>query len=189
MELQPQQFFSHGDLARVLQHELGYNPRKHEAKKTRNPRSGWQVDIGRSRSVAQPSQGEGPAEYKVREHRMGQLPADVTIGREPIKYVYRGMHVDEWAQAQQRGHIRSDQRGTIADWEGTNAAHDARSAASYLPMGHTGVIAKIRVHPDDEWFTIPHDDYLRSRKPIPLDRVVRVTEPISKDPKYGRMYR
>jgi hypothetical protein len=186
-DLNAQQFFGHRDLDLTLHRELGYRRQHLESKQSRHPRSGYRIDVGMRRRVIQPKQGEGPAEFQVIKGNMG-WPPEEKVRTEPIKYVYRGMHQDEWAQAQERGHIRSDQRGTIADWEGTNAATDARSAVSYLPHGGTGVIAKIKVHPDDEWFTIPHDNYLRTRKEIPLDRVVRVSQPFTKDDR-GRLFR
>jgi hypothetical protein len=189
MELQPQQF-GHGDLARVLHRELGYREQHLESKTAVHPVSGWPIKVGQSRRLAKPPEGqtEGPAEFNVIQHRMHQFPFDEKVRTEPVKYVYRGMHADEWAQAQERGHIQSDKRGVIADWEGTNAATDARSAVSYLPHGASGVVAKIAVHPDDKWFSIPHDSYLRTREPIPLDRVVRVSQPFHKDER-GRLYR
>jgi len=189
MELNRQQF-GRGDLEQALHQELGYRRQHLESKTTRHPRSGWQIKVGQSRRLAKPpeGQGEGPAEFNVIQHHMSKFPADEKVRTEPVKYVYRGMHEDEWAQAQQRGHIQSDKRGVIADWEGTNAATDARSAVSYLPHGASGVIAKIKVHPDDKWFTIPHDSYLRTREPIPMDRVVRVSKPFTKD-ESGRLSR
>ncbi len=190
--LNPQQFgepLSFEGRDNALHRELGFNPQPLDGKRSRHPRSGYSLRVGRTRQVARPPEGqdEGPAEFKIREHRMNTLPADVEVGKEPIKYVYRGMHEDEWAQAQQRGHIQSDKRGVIADWEGTNASPDARDAVSYLPRGARGVVAKIAVHPDDKWFTIPHDQYVRTRQPIPLDRVVR-TLPLAKDDR-GSLYR
>lgn len=187
-DLNPQQF-GHGYLETALHRELGYREQHLEGKQARHPRSGYRIQVGMKRRVAPPPKGqdEGPAEFNVIKGNMG-WPAEEHVRKEPIKYVYRGMHQDEWAQAQERGHIQSDQRGTIADWEGTNAATDARSAVSYLPHGATGVIAKIKVHPDDKWFTIPHDNYLRTREPIPMDRVVRVSQPFTKDER-GRLSR
>lgn len=171
----------------ALHRELGFNLQHLEGKRARHPRSGYMLRVGNSRHVAKPEGDEGPAEFDVIHNSLNGYPAQQKIRREPIKYVYRGMHEDEWAQAQQRGHIQSDKRGVIADWEGTNASTDARDAVSYLPRGGRGVVAKIAVHPDDKWFTIPHDQYLRSREPIPLNRVVR-TLPLAKDER-GSLYR
>ncbi len=94
----------------------------------------------------------------------------------PIEHVYRGMSHEEWAQAQERGHIRSDARGAIApEWEGTNAGLDEKTARGYRDSnsasGGRGVIAKIAVHPDDKWFLSDVDSYARTRNPVPLSRV------------------
>jgi hypothetical protein len=184
-----QQQFGRGDLEAALHRELGFREQHVEGKLSKHPVSGYRLQVGMRRQVAKPPQGsdEGPAEFNVIKGNMG-WPPEEHVRKEPIKYVYRGMHQDEWAQAQARGHIQSDQRGTIAHWEGTNAATDARTAVTYLPDGATGVVAKIRVHPDDKWFTTPHDNYLRTREPIPLDRVVRVSNPFTRDER-GRLSR
>lgn len=92
----------------------------------------------------------------------------------PIEHVYRGMSHEEWAQAQERGHLRSDARGAIdPKWEGTNAALDPKSAHYYRNTtgDGTGVVAKIAVHPDDKWFLSDVDSYARTRGTVPLSRV------------------
>mgnify|MGYP001035778959 CR=1 FL=1 len=92
----------------------------------------------------------------------------------PIEHVYRGMSHEEWNQAQERGHLRSDARGAIApEWEGTNAALDPKSAHYYRDTtgGGKGVVAKIAVHPDDKWFLSDVDSYARTRSTVPLSRV------------------
>ena len=171
---------------RALGRVLGVKRR--EAKRTIHPRSGYSVKVGRAREVAQP-QGEArmtatvpgptmPPTYNIVEHGHINSPGigSRVVGQEPIKYAYRGMSHEEWGEAQKRGSIESDRRGVIASWEGTNAAADPQSAVSYLPSKERqGVIAKIRLHPDEEWFTTKADSYLRTQKPIPLERVVRAT--------------
>lgn len=129
-----------------------------------------------------PGVNEWPAEWAVDDHlpqdHQGYRFPNRDVRREPIEHVYRAVHPDEWAQAQQRGYLQSDQRGTISDWEGTNAGLDPRTAWSYLPRGqygNSGHILKIRTHPDDGWFATPHDDYVRTRNQIPLDRVEAVS--------------
>jgi len=110
------------------------------------------------------------------EHR---LFPDRDVAEEPITHVYRGMSLGEWEQAMQRGYIKSDQRGTIAEWEGTNAGLDAATARSYIPGGgEPAIIVRLRVEPGDGWFTIGADDYLRTRVRIPLDRVEAVSDPL-----------
>jgi hypothetical protein len=184
---QPKTALSHDDLDQHL--ENWFHPDQLEAPTQIHPKSGYAVHVGRERRISRPPEGqdEGPAYFNVREHPSfeSRKMFPEHVGTEPIKHVYRGMHVDEWAQAQKQGHIKSDQRGTIADWEGTNADVDPRSAVSYLPSRATGVIAKIRVHPDDGWFVHRADSYVRTRKPIPLDRVEAVSPPITKGGKYG----
>ena len=97
----------------------------------------------------------------------------------PIEHVYRGMSHEEWAGAQSRGYIRSDERGNIVPgWEGTNAGTEERTAHTYLNdnLNHgNGVVAKIAVHPDDGWFTSDADSYIRTRKRVPMSRVVSHT--------------
>ena len=178
-------------LAELDQHlENWFHPQQLDAAEEPHPRSGFNVKVGLERRLDYPpgDHDEAPARFKVTDH--GPVGGSLAhwpkhVGYEPIQHVYRGMHTDEWEQAKKQGHIKSDQRGTIADWEGTNAATDPQTAVSYLPSRATGVIAKIRVHPDDGWFTRRVDQYVRTRNKIPLDRVEAVSPPITKGGKYG----
>jgi hypothetical protein len=93
------------------------------------------------------------------------------------------MSEDDFQQSKAQGSIRSDGRGAIdPEWEGTNAAIDLASAHHYMPAQGTGRIVKIAVHPEDQdkWFTSTHDDYARTREPIPWDRVVSHTSEFDK---------
>lgn len=169
-----------------------FQPAQMDAARVKHPRSGYMVETGIERRVHHPPDSqhgneslgiEGPAEFDLLdygnplnpEHRSTVYPQKV--GTEPIPHVYRGMTEAEWEQAQARGYIQSDQRGTISPLEGTNAAADPRSAISYLPYepGRSRV-AKIRVDPAEKWFTIHADQYLRTREKIPLSRVEHVVE-------------
>ncbi len=170
--------------------ENWFHPQQLDARQERHPKSGFNIKVGLERRLARPPEGqdEAPAHFNVTDH--GPVEGSLArwpkhVGTEPIQHVYRGMHTDEWDEAKKRGHIQSDQRGTIADWEGTNAAVDPHTAVSYLPSRGTGVIAKIRVHPDDKWFSSSADSYVRTRNKIPLDRVEAVSPPITKGGKYG----
>lgn len=103
-------------------------------------------------------------------------------GREkPVQRVFRAMSHHEWGAARDRGFIQSDGRENIfGKEEGTNAALDRDTAGYYArtsPNNGTvgGVVAEIKVHPDDGWFATDPDNYLRTRKPIPIDRVVSKT--------------
>jgi len=166
-----------------------FHPAQLEADRARHPRSGYMVEVGKERRVHQPPASavhdskslgpEGPAVFDVIDHGTLAQGENLLVypkhaGTEPIKHVYRGMSAAEWDQAQARGHIASDERGAISPLEGTNAAADPRDAVSYLPGSGEGYVAKIAVNPADKWFTIHADDYLRTRKPIPLDRVQKV---------------
>lgn len=152
-----------------------------------HPRSGHRVRVGEHRSLSRPEEGqdEGPVYWNISDYgdTSPQRPLfpRQNIRQDPVEHVYRGVSTEEWQQAQQRGYLRSDQRGTIADWEGTNAATDPRSAVSYLPNAGSGHVLKIRVHPDEQWFTIPHDEYVRTRERIPIERVEHVSPLIHKD--------
>jgi len=165
--------------------ENSFHPAKLGAETFTHPVTGYELPHGTERHLVRPPEGqsEAPAEFQVNDYgagRMGQFRRDT--GREPVGHVYRGMSDAEWTQAQDRGYIQSDQRGTfpIPGGEGTNAATHPDSAVSYLPMGGSGHIAKIRVDPRDAWFSISSDSYVRSRGRIPLDRV-EATIPLAKD--------
>jgi hypothetical protein len=86
------------------------------------------------------------------------------------------MSHDEWEGAQKNGYIKSDGRMALfPEWEGTNAGVKRRTAENYLNDNWhkgKGIIAKIAVHPDDGWFASDADGYLRTRREIPLSRVV-----------------
>jgi GNAT superfamily N-acetyltransferase len=159
-------------------------PEKLDADTEVHPKSGWPIKVGRERHVKPPPEGqrEAPLEFNVVEHGGVNGPMfPQKVGTEPVKFVYRGVSEEEWAQAEERGFLQSDLRGVISDWEGTNAGVEPRTAVSYLPHGGVGRVLKIRVEPEDEWFAIPHDSYARTRKPIPLDRVVAKTGWLVKD--------
>jgi len=173
--------------------ESAFHPVQMDAARVKHPRSGYMVESGISRRVSRPPEPdkpvppdslgpEGPATFDVIDHGDPNSPSynslaymqGKRLGAEPIPHVYRGMSAAEWEQAQQRGYIESDKRGDISRDEGTNAAADPRSAASYLPQSGESYIAKIKVRPEDKWFTIRPDEYLRTRQRIPLDRVEKV---------------
>lgn len=98
------------------------------------------------------------------------------LGTTPITHVYRGMSLEEWQQAQERGYISSDRRGTLMpDWEGTNAGVNADTALHYVPRNGQSIIVQIKVDPKDGWFTSDADSYLRTRENIPLSRVLKTT--------------
>jgi GNAT superfamily N-acetyltransferase len=180
---------SYEELDRHL--ENWFHPQQLDAREVIHPKSGYPVKEGEERRLHHPANGEGPAHFEVNDH--GSYPDNMNmlkyprrnIRTEPIQHVYRGVSEDEWKQARERGHLQSDQRGTIAPWEGTNAAVNPRSAVSYLPHRGTGHVLKIRVHPDDGWFTHSADSYVRTRSKIPLDRVEAVSPPVTKGGKYG----
>lgn len=177
-----------------LLHEW-FGPKQEGGEFVKHPRSGWQVEKGIHRHLDEPvrrrSEGwvEEPARMRLTDHGDPEDPSynsleymmGKPVGHEPVTHVYRGVSRDEWHQAQQRGYLHSDQRGTIDPREGTNAAVDPSSAWSYLPHNASGHILKIRVHPEDKWFTIPHDNYVRTREKIPLDRVEGVSPLLTKD--------
>lgn len=169
--------------------EREFHPQQLEARRVKHPRSGYMVKAGEERRVNHPppsSHGneslgiEGPANFDVYDHGdpvhnerpIGMFPQKIRT--EPIRYVYRAMSAGEWEQAQKRGFIQSDERGAISSLEGTNAAVDPRSAVSYLPREGQAVVAKIAVRPQDKWFTINADEYLRTRQPVPLSQVQHV---------------
>lgn len=131
---------------------------------------------------------EGPPELEERaagnseSQRFGKHATKWLTGRtKPVEHVYRGMSQDEWDTARSQGFIRSDGRGAISpEWEGTNASLTRDTAEYYRETNpesaRRGVVAKIAVHPDDQWFASSADSYLRTRRRIPLHRVVSVTQ-------------
>lgn len=62
---------------------------------------------------------------------------------------------------------------------GTNASTTPDVASGYLRHSNdlmdNGVLVHLRVHPEDRWFSST-DGNLRTRSPIPLSRVLKVTE-------------
>lgn len=172
-----------------------FHPQQLEATQVKHPRSGYMVDSGLSRRVTRPPDSqhgneslgiEGPPTFDVIDHGDPNSPSYNSLKfmnpqpsrTEPIQHVYRGISESEWEQAQQRGYLSSDRRGTISELEGTNAAVDPSSAVSYLPTEGPSRIVKIEVRPEDKWFTIRADEYLRTRQQIPLDRVRAVSPPL-----------
>lgn len=168
------------NLDRLIEDVL--QPEKLDADRVAHPKSGYMVKSGLERRITPPPEGERetPLMFTVTRHGESMFPEKV--GTEPVKFVYRGVSEEEWAQARERGFIQSDRRGVISEWEGTNAGVEPQTAVSYLPSNGVGRIVKIRVEPEDKWFAISHDGYARTREPVPLDRVVAHTPPILKDP-------
>jgi len=181
-----------------------FHPQQLEADEVRHPKSGYMVKAGLERTVTRPPESqhgneslgiEGPPTFDVKDHGDPASPdynslrymLPPVLRTEPIQHVYRGISEDEWRQAQERGYLQSDTRGVISPLEGTNAAVDPASAVSYLPSeGHSRIV-KIKVRPEDKWFTIRSDNYLRTRQPIPLDRVEGVSPPMRKEGKYDEL--
>jgi rifampin ADP-ribosylating transferase len=172
-----------------------FHPQQLEAIQVKHPRSGWPVNSGLSRRVTRPPESqhgneslgiEGPPTFDVIDHGDPYSPSYNSLKymnpqpfrTEPIQHVYRGISEAEWQQAQRRGYLASDRRGTISELEGTNAAVDPTSAVSYLPREGPSRVVKIEVRPEDKWFTIRADDYLRTRQRIPVDRVRAVSPPL-----------
>ena len=168
-----------------------FHPQQLEGGTATHPRSGYNVHVGKWLAVQHPpSNADGPPIFKVSDYGNGdKMFPDVAAGTEPIRELYRGVSLDEWRQAVERGYLQSDQRGTIAGWEGTNAGVDPQTAQSYLPRGAESVIVKMDVRPEDGWFTRNEDGYLRTRERIPLDRVTAVSPVLYKDKDEGLFVR
>ena len=158
-----------------------------EVPNPRNPKTRNKAGVHRVRNQIREEQATGSVEngqiltgplvYRIENYGDGTAlfnnPVEVTT--EPVQYVYRAVSEAEWRQAQLNGGLRSDRRGVISDWEGTNAAVTVESATSYLPRDRQGRIVKIRVEPEDGWFGISADVYARTTQDIPLDRIEGVT--------------
>lgn len=168
-----------------------FSPQQLDARKEKHPRSGYMLDVGESRRLDHvakdvPDDLVGiPARMKVVDH--GPIDGSHTqwgmggqfVRNEPLQSVYRGMSMDEYNQAKQRGYIQSDKRGVISQDEGTNAAVDPNSAISYLPPGQHGMVVKIKAKPEHDWRMIRADGYVRSQNRIPMSDV-EVAAPFSK---------
>lgn len=180
--------------------ENWFHPQKLDAPEVEHPVTGYMIKSGKELRVHHPvNEGpvgneslgvEGPAVFDVWHHPgldRSQGMFARKVGTEPIRHVYRGVSEDEWQQAQERGYIESDKRGTISPLEGTNAAVEPTDAVSYLPRQGQGRVVKIEVRPEDKWFIVSADQYPRTRQRIPLDRVVTVSPPIRKHGKYDEL--
>ena len=171
-------------LGQILRHDLGV--KREEERTARHPRSGWNVPVG-----VNPGSPVGGSEPPVQEvHDYGHLPNRANGGmrpntsQRPIKHIYRGVSEGEYQNIQRTGAIQSDGRGNVADGEGTVASHSARAALYYArTSGASGPgtertahrVLKIAVHPDDGWKVDPVDQYIKTDRPVPASRIVRVT--------------
>lgn len=174
--------WDNSEVGQALRRDLGV--KRVEPKQARHPRSGYRVKVGRE--VAEPMPGSSPPVVPVRDH--GHLPNRAnwgmgpdTVGERPLKHVYRGVSEADYQDMQRRGHIGSDGRGNIDAGEGTCATHDPRGAAVYGGDVKNFRVLKIAVHPDDGWAVDPRDGYIKTPKKVPLDRVVRVTRPLTSE--------
>lgn len=169
-----------------------FSPQKLDGGKETHPKSGYDVHVGKWLSVKQPEPDvDGPPIFKVTDYgaHAGEQMFPTDAGTQPIRELYRGMSIDEWNQAVERGYIQSDRRGVIGSWEGTNAGIDPQTSQSYLPRGAESVIAKIAVRPEDGWFARNEDGYLRTRNRVPMSQVTAVSPVLYKDPDEGLFVR
>lgn len=105
------------------------------------------------------------------------MVVEVEDSRRVMPYVYRVMDEREWAQAQDRGFIQSDQRMNLGA-EGTVASYDS-TGSFYLPPRGSGAsaarIARISVDPEDGWF-MGSDGYVKTHRRVPIERVSAITQ-------------
>ena len=173
---------------KILDESLG--PEEKTSERVPHPKTGYRIEVGKIRQVKSPESQpfteekplgtEGPPLWSVRNKKMEDMGFGTPGPDEPITHVYRGMSEEEWQHAQHTGVISSDARRAILPAEGTNAAVDRDTALSYAHDNKEGPsrVVKMAVHPDDGWFTIAPDDYIRTRTPVPLSRVQGVTPPL-----------
>lgn len=94
--------------------------------------------------------------------------------------VYRVMATGEYDQAKERGYIKTDERMNLGADEGTVTS--LRSTGSfYVPTPRDGAsdyrIARIDYRDEDGW-RLDTDEYVKTDKRVPFDRISAVTEPL-----------
>jgi hypothetical protein len=148
-------------------------------------RAGWMVsdpqNPGESRwksdaSVTEKdpkSQWGIPRAPKMYEEIPSKMIGTVRSGRtRDPEAMYRAVSEEEYQEAKNRGYFQSNGNGIIDPGEGTNAKIED-DPTSYLPHEGKGRIVKFKYDPEDGWFVGKYpDEYARTTKPIPFDRVV-----------------
>lgn len=129
------------------------------------------------RIVSKP--GEQPRVADVRLDKRGF--DEVVPGSErPLSHVYRAVSEEEYQNAVKNGYLKSDGRRNLVADEGTVASMD--NPAFYLPNKGEGRILRIAVRDGDGWSTNPNDGYIKTQKPIPIDRVEGSRKYVDKKP-------
>ena len=147
-----------------------------------HPRSGVRVRrMGAPETKMVPSEDKRPmvAEFVPGPHRMGE--EQVSESR-PLKYAFRAVSEEDYQGMLRRGYMQSDERMNLSA-EGTVASKS--NPIFYLPGGlqtdepgdYPGRILKIELRDEDEWI-VDEDSYLKTQKPIPMDRIVDVSPQI-----------
>lgn len=96
--------------------------------------------------------------------------------------LFRGVTVEDWQRIQKQGFIDSDFRGAISQKEGVNLANTTRAAFDYIPSNSKGLVLAIDVKGfENDLFMIGADNYIRTKKPIPLDKIVQVSQMVTKN--------
>jgi len=118
-----------------------------------------------------------PITAEVVENPMGRI-IPVPGTERPLEYVYRAVSEEDYQQMLKSGFMKSDERMNLVKGEGTVASKDdpswylpGRNQAS-APLGdYEGRILKIRVEASDGWEVSKADSYIKTQKPVPVDRI------------------
>jgi tRNA nucleotidyltransferase/poly(A) polymerase len=96
----------------------------------------------------------------------------------PLPYVFRVISEEDWQTVLETGVMRSDGRMNLAD-EGTVTSDDS-TGTFYMVRGGNRVV-RIRVEPEEDW-RVDTDGYVKTHRPIPIDRIDLVTPTLDYDP-------
>jgi len=150
---------------------------------TIHPRSGYLVRNDMPRPVPCSRDGlPGIQDMVPGPFGMGEQPVPSSL-RAP-HYLYRAVSEDDWNQSLVRGYLKSDGRMNLASSEGTVASYGDPSfylpgqLASNKPGHYAGRILRIDYDPSDGWRHDQRDSYLKTSRPVPIERVGMISPKI-----------
>ena len=113
---------------------------------------------------------------------------DDTYKEVDVGYVYRAVSQEEYDNIMKTGYIKSNQSKNIGyEVEKGITCYNDTFPGWYLPK-EGGYILKIKVKPENEFFYDSNDDYVKTKKAIPKDQIVKVYGEEKKQESFYQVY-
>ncbi|HVQ45102.1 MAG TPA: transglycosylase SLT domain-containing protein [Candidatus Saccharimonadia bacterium] len=153
-----------------LTEDLGVRPREEPITEPYTDSTGRQVTRARAAEWRVTEGPNGPEMAQYRPNFFGNAE-EIPGTRQPLDAVYRVISREDYEGSLRRGFLQSDGRLNLDAREGT-VASTFEPSPFYNPKNGEAVAVRIRVDPQDGW-RLDHDGYIKTPKPIPVDRIER----------------